>query len=316
MMRSKVKDNLKIASMIAALVIGGCAGMGVQKLAQTQPQGSAFTVALAKEYLDFSSRESNQFYDQISASYFARKGLDAAIGVVVLPETLDRWSIPAGAQSEMQASRDRLLAAINTSTTADVSSELASAQVNFDCWVEEQDENRQPENIAFCRNRYLDAMARAEQKLAAAKQGQSLLPTSPYNVFYKPGKTDVPVEANKVIDQLIVLIKQINDYRMVIDGHTDKTGSPMKNLAISDQRANKMKSAIVLKGAASEKIKTFAYGDSASKDKKGTPNARDRRVDITLFVPENNLLQIGQPQQPAQINQPQPFLQVSQSPQQ
>jgi OOP family OmpA-OmpF porin len=315
-MRPKVKDKLKTASMLAALLIGGCAGMGVQKLAQTQPQGSLFTIALAKEYLVFSSRESSQYYDQISASYFARKGLDAAIGVVVQPETLDRWSIPAEAQAEIQASRDRLLAAINTPTTADVSSQLASAQVNFDCWIEEQDENRQPENIAFCRNRYLDAMNQAEQQLAAAKSGQSLLPTSPYNVFYKSGQTDVPIESNRVIDQLIALIKQINDYRMVIDGHADKTGSSVKNIAISDQRAKKMKSAIVLKGAADEKIKVFAHGDSSSKGKKGVSSARDRRVDITLYVPESNLLQIGQPQEPSTIIEPQnPSLPTSQPPQ-
>jgi OOP family OmpA-OmpF porin len=312
-MGPKAKDSLKTASMLAALLIGGCAGIGVQKLAQTQPQGTLFTIALAKEYLDFSSRESSQFYDQISASYFARKGLDAAIGVVVPPETLDRWSIPAHAQAEMQASRDRLLEAINTPTTADVSSELASAQVNFDCWIEEQDENRQPENIAFCRNRYLDALSQAEQKIAAAQSGKNLLPTSPYNVFYKIGQTDVPVEANRVLDQLIALMKQINDYRMVIDGHADKTGPSVKNLAISDQRATKMKSAIVLKGAADEKIKTFAHGDSGSTSKKGTSNARDRRVDITLYVPESDLIHMGQPQQPDQTHEPQPLQNLSQT---
>ena len=311
-MQPNAKDSLKIGSMLAALLIGGCVGTGVQKLAQTQPQGTSFTIALAKEYLEFSSRESSQFYDHISASYFARKGLDAAIGVVVQPETLDRWSIPVHAQVEMQASRDRLLAAINTPTTADVASDLASAQVNFDCWIEEQDENRQPENIAFCRNRHLDALTQAEEKIVAAQTGKNLLPTSPYNVYYKAGQTDVPVEANRVLDQLIFLIKQINDYRMVIDGHADKTGPSVKNLTISDQRATKMKSAIILKGAADEKIKIFAHGDSGSTSKKGKSNARERRVDITHYVPENDLIHMGEPQQNPTPNEAQPLQNMDQ----
>lgn len=286
--------------LLVAILCGGCAETSLNKLTKTTPQGSQFTIALAQEYLNFANRESSTYYDQFSSHHFARKGLEAAHGTVVAPEALERWRIPAKNRDELAQARDRLLLAINSNAPADHARELAQAQVNFDCWVEELDENHQPQNIEFCRSNYYQAIALAEQKIASISTAKNLLPTAPYAVYYKIGKTDVPPDAQKIIDQLMALVQPMGDYRLVIDGHGDKVGSALRNLAISEQRATHMKTAIVTRGVAQERIRTFGHGATSATGKKGTPRPADRRVDITLFVPEGELLNMGNP--PAPMN--------------
>ncbi len=288
---SKKQGAYLVGLVLLSFTLEGC-GDSLAKLSRTQPIGAPLTVALAQEYLIFASREKTTYYDKVSASYFAQKGLDAAMGAQVEPEHLEKWHIPMGLQGEMQQARARLLAAINGSTPkANNANELAQAQVSYDCWLEEQDENRQPENIAFCRNNFYQAVAVAEQKNIIISP--MLLPTQPYRTYYRPGQTDVPQQAGPVLNQLMMLIKQVQDYKMTVDGYADRTGKSAKNLIISEQRANKMRDAVVARGAIGEKIRTFGHGDSGATGKKGVPNGQDRRVDITLYVPEDDLINMA-----------------------
>ena len=277
-------------TVLFGLFLGGCSGSSLSQLAHTQPTGSPFTASLAQEYLIFASREHVSYFDRVSTSYFARKGLDAAMGVQVQPELVEKWHIPPQFQGELQNARLRLLAILNNANPrANNTSELAQAQVNFDCWIEEQDENKQPENIAFCRNNFYQALMIAEQKNMGPASA-TLLPTAPYRSYYRPGQTDVPAQAAPVLSQLMSLMSQTSDYKMMIDGYADKTGRPSRNIEVSQQRANKMRDAIVARGAAAFKIQAVGHGDTEAKGKRGTSSVQDRRVDVTLYVPEDYLL--------------------------
>ncbi len=284
------KQTLGLVSMVLfGLSLTGCMDSSLSRLAHTQPIGAPFTASLAQEYLIFASRENTTYFDKKSASYFAQKGLDAAMGTQVQPELVEKWHIPQILQGELQGARVRLLSAINNATPrSNNSSELAQAQVNYDCWLEEQDENRQPENITFCRNNFYQAIMIAEQKNIGPST--ALLPTAPYRSYYRPGQTDVPAQAAPVLNQLMSLIGQVSDYKMTVDGYADKTGKTSRNLEVSEQRANKMRDAVVARGAAAEKIRAYGHGDADAKGKRGTASAPDRRVDITLYVPEDYLM--------------------------
>ena len=278
---------------LALSCLTGCGGDSLSRLAHTQPTGAPLTASLAQEYLIFASREHTTYYDKMSASYFAKKGLDAAMGVQVQPEPVEKWHIPQIYQAELQQARSRLLAAINNAKPkSNNANELAQAQVSYDCWIEEQDENRQPENIAFCRNNFYQAVAIAEQKNMGGPT-LGFLPTVPYRTYYQPGQTDVPSQAGPVINQLMALVAQVQDYKITVDGYADKTGKSARNLIISEQRANKMRDAVVARGVANDKIRTFGHGDSGATGKHGVSNPLDRRVDITLYVPEEDLVSIG-----------------------
>ncbi len=55
-------------------------------------------------------------------------------------------------------------------------------------------------------------------------------------------------------------LNQHTDINITIEGHCDERGSTEYNLALGDQRASSVKSALVSAGVSSSRIKTISYG--------------------------------------------------------
>src|SRR3546814_14624397 len=67
--------------------------------------------------------------------------------------------------------------------------QAAEAQVAFDCWMQEQEENFQPDDIAACRDRFEAAMAGLERAPAPTPEPPPPAPTveptpGPYTVHF------------------------------------------------------------------------------------------------------------------------------------
>src|SRR5258706_8796414 len=93
------RTNSIFLAMTAALVLGGCTIVGaydVKAVRNATPQGGTpFTAALLDEYRTAAIYEAEKEYEWDDAGIFARKGLSAARGTVVLPEEISAWKIPA-----------------------------------------------------------------------------------------------------------------------------------------------------------------------------------------------------------------------------
>ena len=61
------------------------------RLNSMESVGSPFTRALAAEYRALSNFEYNDMYDHSDGNLFAQKGVQAALGNVVIPEKPDNW---------------------------------------------------------------------------------------------------------------------------------------------------------------------------------------------------------------------------------
>jgi OmpA-OmpF porin, OOP family len=97
--------------------------------------------------------------------------------------------------------------------------------------------------------------------------------------FYKPEQTNLPNSVQRQYDLLATKLKGFPEYDILIEGHTDGTGSPSLNLGIADKRANIVKEHLVSSGLQPDKVRTVSYGEVP-------PHAFDttRRVDI-IIVP-------------------------------
>src|SRR3546814_19373692 len=71
--------------------------------------------------------------------------------------------------------------------------DAAKAQANFDCWMEQLEENFQPQHIAACRDRYMTAMAHLE----AQPQTAMTQPPAPAMAEAAPARYPVHVKSNK-----------------------------------------------------------------------------------------------------------------------
>lgn len=167
-----VKIPRTLIALPLATILAGCGALtaenNVAELQQAPRVGSPFTAALAEEYREFSLFESEQMYDWPDADHFARKGLAAASGTVVEPERVENWNLPAGKVDELSNARTRLVTVLDAGARDRAPELAARAQGSYDCWVEQQEENHQPDHIAACREKFEQAMAELEKPQPAA----------------------------------------------------------------------------------------------------------------------------------------------------
>jgi outer membrane protein OmpA-like peptidoglycan-associated protein len=107
-------------------------------------------------------------------------------------------------------------------------------------------------------------------------------------VLFASAKFDLLNTAMTKLDQVADALKaQDPDKRMVVEGHTDSTGSERTNQALSLNRASSVRDYLVSRGVASEKI--TAVGMSSTKpiaDNRTAENrANNRRVEIVISTP-------------------------------
>ena len=92
-----MKNFTRVIGLLAVLVLAACSGANsnstVEALNKAQAVGSPFTKHLAAQYRDYANAKQEKSMDYADALHFARKGLAAASGIVVMPETLDDWDL-------------------------------------------------------------------------------------------------------------------------------------------------------------------------------------------------------------------------------
>ncbi|MBO2010992.1 OmpA family protein [Hymenobacter negativus] len=101
-----------------------------------------------------------------------------------------------------------------------------------------------------------------------------VLPT----VLFKVGKPELLPESSPALDQLAAEIKSRPALKLRVSGHADRVGEPEKNLALSEQRAEAVKTYLVKAGVAAERISTIGYGDT--RPLYPSPDVRNRRVEV------------------------------------
>ena len=68
--------------------------------------------------------------------------------------------------------------------------------------------------------------------------------------------------SEKVLQQIVVLMREHTDWRFEIQGHTAGPGGPEENLARSAERARAVTQWLVSHGVESERLVAKAYGDT------------------------------------------------------
>jgi OmpA-OmpF porin, OOP family len=254
-------------------LLTSCAHMDIDDLKKAEQKGHEFTQNLTKEYLDFAMRETDKYNDQLDASHFAVKGIQAAAGLHVLPENPDVWGIAdQGALGELHKYRERLMFALHKSGKVIDPALAAQAVVLFDCWVEEQAEGWQPENIAKCRDGFMTALKKLEESV------RTEAPT--FMIWFALNSATLTPEGQEEIDQIMKVAKHLTHHKFVIHCVTDGIGGRAFNLKLSQDRAETVKAAVLKAGLDASRIESAVGLGEAE----GTLEIKpfDRRCDIHL----------------------------------
>ncbi len=272
-------------------VLSGCVGADIEAMRNAEGRGSAFTRALTEEYRQITLFEADEMYDWHDAGYFARKGLRAAAGEVVEPERIEDWKLPADKVDELASARARLVELLDSRNYENLTArekapeESALAQGRFDCWVEQQEENHQPEDIAACRDEFYAALARVEEAMKPPPPPPAaMVEPEPYVVFFAFDSALLSNEAAAIIDDAVSAARAMGPVELSVTGHTDRAGSEDYNLRLSLTRANAVKEALVGRGVAANSVSVAGRGESepAVPTPDGVAEQANRRVVIII----------------------------------
>ena len=117
-------------------------------------------------------------------------------------------------------------------------------------------------------------------------EANSLLITLDSAVLFDVDKYDVRVhpEAEEVLKNLAIVLKEMDVKNFEIDGHTDSDGSDEYNQVLSEKRANSVKNFLVSQGVTAE-ITTKGYGESKPVASNDTAEGRQKNRRVEIIIP-------------------------------
>ena len=117
-------------------------------------------------------------------------------------------------------------------------------------------------------------------------EANSLLITLDSEVLFDVDKYDVRVhpEAEEVLKNLAIVLKEMDVKNFEIDGHTDSDGSDEYNQVLSEKRANSVKNFLVSQGVTAE-ITTKGYGESKPVASNDTAEGKQKNRRVEVIIP-------------------------------
>lgn len=101
-------------------------------------------------------------------------------------------------------------------------------------------------------------------------------------INFDSGKSTIKKESFPVVEQIIEMMKQANDIKISIEGHTDSDGNNESNLKLSEQRAKAVVDAIVKSGVDKSRLSSAGFGEEKPIADNSTEEgkAKNRRVEL------------------------------------
>jgi outer membrane protein OmpA-like peptidoglycan-associated protein len=105
------------------------------------------------------------------------------------------------------------------------------------------------------------------------------------NVHFDFGKATLRAESFTELEELISYLKNKDDIKVEIAGHTDNVGKEADNLKLSQQRADAIRNYVIKKGIAAARIIAKGYGASDPVADNDTEEGRqlNRRTEVRIL---------------------------------
>ena len=122
-------------------------------------------------------------------------------------------------------------------------------------------------------------------RIAATKQeSRGLVVTLPSGIFFDSGKSTLKSGAKKTLDRIAQQLTGDSAIKVVVEGHTDSTGSAEKNKALSEKRAQAVRDYLVSKGVPDAQITAEGKGETEpiATNKTVAGRQQNRRVELVI----------------------------------
>lgn len=263
-MRFFIASKTLVLSVVVSLILASCSYFPqLSDEERNSVLSDPFKERLRQGYLFHADWEKEQG-DNDDAGHYRYKVKSLVNGLSIDPEGLSARKIPTDNLNELADARNKLATAFAKNAKTIVPVLAADAQVAFDCWVEQQEENFQPEHIAACRK---DFMLAAEAMADALKPKEIPVPElvmpDPYIVFFDFDKDKIRDSARQVLDGVAEAIVEFTPSRVIIEGHADTVGTNDYNKKLSERRAKAVAKVLTEKGVYEGLLEVKALGEDA-----------------------------------------------------
>ncbi|MDR0676368.1 MAG: OmpA family protein [Elusimicrobiota bacterium] len=104
-------------------------------------------------------------------------------------------------------------------------------------------------------------------------------------IYFDYDRVDIKQEYKQSLEQSAKWLKENTDYKILIEGHTDRRGSIKYNLGLGQDRASKVRSYLAYLGIDPGRIATISYGKEklVSNENTEVGHAKNRRVEFFIY---------------------------------
>ncbi len=121
--------------------------------------------------------------------------------------------------------------------------------------------------------------------VSVTRNGDDVILNMPSHVTFDFDSASLKPEFLDVLDSVALVVQEFDQTVLVIDGHTDSTGSRSYNLRLSEQRSDSVGRYLASSGVAPARFATYGYGPDYPVSSNDTSQGRamNRRVELTLI---------------------------------
>jgi outer membrane protein OmpA-like peptidoglycan-associated protein len=129
----------------------------------------------------------------------------------------------------------------------------------------------------------MDKLALASA-LAIKEEPRGTVIMLPGSVLFASGKADLLPTAQVKLNAVADALKDQDDRKIVVEGHTDSQGSEQSNMVLSQRRAQSVRDYLVSRGVAADAISASGVGQGRpiADNKSAEGRADNRRVEIVI----------------------------------
>lgn len=290
---------MKLKSMIitgaSAVLLTACAGSyDIDGVKNAASKGNAFQQGLHKEYSGLAVMERDEA-DWTDAEFFNSRAQTASMGKSFGPQNMNERNIPSNATRALSKSRARLMRALDNGGGKVLPQAAARAQAMFDCWMQEQEENNQPDHIRACRQGFHAAlfdmkvkekmMAKMPAKMPMKKMAPPARMPAPYVVYFGFDSADITESEMVKVKQAYADYRLRKPGKILVAGHTDSSGDKDYNLGLSRHRAAEVGNRLMELGVPRKIVKKSRFGEIAPVVESGDSKreGKNRRVTIMFL---------------------------------
>ncbi len=275
---------MKLLTKITAVTVaaGFLAACGTADVANMSVKGGDFNKGLRDGYVKLANSEYDQT-DLGSGDDFSSRAKMAAMGKASAPEGISSRKLVAPHKGQLTDARARLVSALGKGAAKIIPGDASKAQTSFDCWMEQAEENIQPEDIAACRNAFNVAMKNVEATLGPKKKAKKKKKKGPqttrYVVYFDFNSHQLNKAGQNAVDFVIGEVKK--KAKIAVTGYADRAGNADYNSILATKRANRVVAAFDKAGLKNPlSVAVFGEKSPAVNTADGKAERLNRRVEI------------------------------------